>query len=77
MARYDRIGHGCASTRRPDPRLRALIDRELGDAKTPRRASVSCVASPPPRSWSSPSRPRSRSRIAATSRASSAPPPRP
>ena len=34
MARYDRIGHGYATTRRPDPRLRALIDRELGDART-------------------------------------------
>jgi SAM-dependent methyltransferase len=34
MARYDRIGHGYATTRRPDPRLRALIDRELGDAQT-------------------------------------------
>jgi SAM-dependent methyltransferase len=33
-ARYDRIGHGYAATRRPDPRLRALIDRELGDART-------------------------------------------
>jgi SAM-dependent methyltransferase len=33
-ARYDRIGHGYATTRRPDPTLRALIDRELGDART-------------------------------------------
>jgi SAM-dependent methyltransferase len=33
-ARYDRIGHGYARTRRPDPRLRELIDRALGDAAT-------------------------------------------
>jgi len=32
--RYDRIGHGYARTRRPDPRLRELIDRALGDAAT-------------------------------------------
>jgi len=33
-ARYDCIGHGYARTRRPDPRLRELIDRALGDAVT-------------------------------------------
>jgi SAM-dependent methyltransferase len=33
-ARYDRIGHGYARTRRSDPRLRELIDEVLGDAVT-------------------------------------------
>ena len=33
-ARYDHIGQGYARTRRPDPRLRELIDHALGDAAT-------------------------------------------
>jgi len=33
-ARYDRIGHGYARTRRPDPRLCERIDEVLGDAVT-------------------------------------------
>ncbi|HMJ33501.1 MAG TPA: methyltransferase domain-containing protein [Baekduia sp.] len=33
-ARYDRIGASYARTRHPDPALRALIERELGDART-------------------------------------------
>jgi SAM-dependent methyltransferase len=32
--RYDHIGQGYARTRRPDPRLRELIDQALGDAVT-------------------------------------------
>jgi SAM-dependent methyltransferase len=32
--RYERIGHGYARTRREDPRIRALIDDALGDART-------------------------------------------
>ncbi|MEZ4448346.1 MAG: methyltransferase domain-containing protein [Nannocystaceae bacterium] len=32
--RYDRIGHGYASTRREDPRLAARIHAALGDART-------------------------------------------
>jgi hypothetical protein len=33
-ARYDRIGAGYATTRREDPRQRALIEAALGDAHT-------------------------------------------
>lgn len=33
-ARYDRIGAGYASTRREDPRQRALIEAALGDARS-------------------------------------------
>jgi SAM-dependent methyltransferase len=33
-ARYERIGHGYAATRREDPRIAALIDDALGDART-------------------------------------------
>jgi SAM-dependent methyltransferase len=33
-ARYDHIGQGYARTRRPDPRLRELIEQALGDAAT-------------------------------------------
>ncbi|MEZ4222474.1 MAG: class I SAM-dependent methyltransferase [Polyangiaceae bacterium] len=32
--RYDRIGHGYASQRREDPRIKARIARALGDART-------------------------------------------
>src|ERR1700742_1380764 len=32
--RYERIGHGYATTRREDPRIKALIDDALGDAAT-------------------------------------------
>jgi len=32
--RYDRIGHGYAVTRRPDPGLRERLHRALGDART-------------------------------------------
>ena len=34
MTLYDRIGTGYTSTRRPDPRIAAAIDRALGDART-------------------------------------------
>lgn len=34
MALYDTIGQGYANTRRPDPRLAAIIDAALGNAKT-------------------------------------------
>jgi SAM-dependent methyltransferase len=33
-SRYERIGHGYATTRREDPRLRARIEAALGDART-------------------------------------------
>ncbi|HEX5194299.1 MAG TPA: methyltransferase domain-containing protein [Solirubrobacteraceae bacterium] len=32
--RYERIGHGYATNRREDPRINALIDAALGDART-------------------------------------------
>ena len=32
--RYERIGHGYATTRREDPRIKELIDGALGDAET-------------------------------------------
>ena len=31
---YDRIGASYGAVRRPDPRLAALIERRLGDART-------------------------------------------
>ena len=34
MARYDRIGVDYATLRQPDPRIAAMIDAALGDAKT-------------------------------------------
>lgn len=33
-SRYDRIGVGYANVRRPDPRIAAMIDAALGDART-------------------------------------------
>jgi SAM-dependent methyltransferase len=33
-SRYERIGHGYATTRREDPRIKALIEDALGDAET-------------------------------------------
>ncbi len=34
MALYDEIGHGYPRTRRADPRIAALIEHALGDART-------------------------------------------
>lgn len=47
-ARYDRIGRRYAATRAPDPRLAAVIERALGDARTVVNVGAGTGAYEPP-----------------------------